>query len=78
MKNKLELEEYKRCYYLFNKKKLIEYSKNYYTYKKCKGDFTDKDISDNMKIFLSKYKNHNKKKDKNIKISNEPIIISFN
>ena len=76
------MTQYKRCYYLFNKKKLIEYSKNYYTYKKCNGDFTNAEISDNMKIFLSKYKQHNKK-DKlepkpNIKIKKGDFILSFN
>ena len=47
--SQLNMTQYKRCYYLFNKKKLIEYSKNYYTYKKCNGDFTNAEISDNMK-----------------------------
>ena len=79
----LTMNEYKRCYYLFNKHKLIEYSKNYYTYKKCNGDFTNLDISDNMRLFLSKYKQHSKKdkeKEKKIslKINKGDFILCFN
>lgn len=76
------MDDYKRCYYLYNKKKLIEYSKNYYTYKKCGGDFTDEEISDNMKIFLSKYKKHKKKEileepKRNIRIQKGFLVLEF-
>ena len=82
MKSFEDIVLYKKMYYLANKNKLKNYSKNYYTYKKSAGNLTNEEINEEMKKFLSNYKNHNKTlliKNKNkIRITNENITISFN
>ena len=59
MKSFEDIVLYKKMYYLANKNKLKNYSKNYYTYKKSSGNLTNEEINEEMKKFLSNYKNHN-------------------
>jgi hypothetical protein len=81
--NNLELEDYTRLYYAFNRQKLLDYSKNYYAYKKCKGVLTEEDKTDKMLIFLDNYKGNKKKseaviiKQKKIKIKGGTISVRF-
>tara|TARA_R110000823_G_C15834003_1_gene490515 strand:+ start:132 stop:374 length:243 start_codon:yes stop_codon:yes gene_type:complete len=71
--------EYRKCYYIHNKDKLIEYSKNYYLFKKTKGDLDNVDITENMKIFLSKYKKQKIPVEKTkFIIKNDLIKLTFN
>jgi hypothetical protein len=56
MKSYEQIQQYKRAYYLVNKRKLCEYSKNYYLYSKCYRDMTNEEISDSLKNFIKKYK----------------------
>tara|TARA_R100000278_G_scaffold122663_1_gene109435 strand:+ start:1692 stop:1934 length:243 start_codon:yes stop_codon:yes gene_type:complete len=80
MKSYQEVQQYKRNYYLLNKRKLCEYSKNYYLYSKCNHDMSNEEISKSLQDFIKKYKsNYKKKKDNNkINIKKKNIIISFN
>lgn len=79
MKSYSEIQEYKRSYYLVNKRKLCEYSKNYYLYSKCYKDFSNAEISESLREFIKKYKsNYKKNHDGKIKIKQEEIKISFN
>lgn len=77
MKSYEEVKQYKKLYYLNNKKKLCDYSTNYYKYKKCKGEFTNEQISEQLKLFIDKYKKHSTKKDDTIKIRKDVFKISF-
>ena len=67
---KIPVQDYKRCYYLYNKKHLLEYSKNYYTYQKCAGKIDDDRMTESMKQFTASYKKHPKKTN-----NNRPVII---
>ena len=78
MKSYEDIREYKRMYYLANRKKLCEYSNNYYKYKKCNGDFTDEQIDSQLKLFLTKYKKHSPSTKTVIQIKKLPVTISFN
>ena len=78
MKSYSEIQQYKKAYYLVNKRKLCEYSKNYYLYSKCSRDMTNEEISDSLKDFIKKYKSNYKKNDNSkINIKKQNIIISF-
>lgn len=77
MKSYDEIKQYKKLYYLNNKIKLCNYSTNYYKYKKCNGEFTNEQISEQLKHFLEKYKKHNKSKDEKITIRKDNILICF-
>jgi predicted component of type VI protein secretion system len=78
MKSYEQIQDYKRAYYLVNKRKLCEYSKNYYLYSKCYRDMTNEEISDSLKDFIKKYKSNYKKNDNSkINIKKQNIIISF-
>ena len=78
MKSYSEIAQYKRNYYLVNKRKLCEYSKNYYLYSKCNREMSNEDISKSLHDFIKKYKSNYKKNDNSkINIKKENIIISF-
>jgi len=82
--NNLELEDYTKLYYMFNRQKLLDYSKNYYAYKRCKGELTEEDKTDKMLIFLDNYKGNKKKTQiipkkrlKKIEIKEGKISVNF-
>jgi len=76
---KIPIQDYKRCYYLYNKKHLLEYSKNYYTYQKCAGKLDDDRMTESMKQFAATYKRHSKtcEPKKEIKIKTGNIVVKF-
>ena len=76
---KIPVQDYKRCYYLYNKKHLLEYSKNYYTYQKCAGKIDDDRMTESMKQFTATYKRHSKNHipKQPVKIENGNIIVKF-
>ena len=79
MKTYQEIQNYKRAYYLVNKRKLCQYSKNYYLYSKCYKDMTNVEVSESLKQFIKKYKsNYNKNQGGKIEIKKQQINISFN
>ena len=79
MKTYQEIQNYKRAYYLVNKRKLCTYSKNYYLYSKCYKDMTNVEVSESLKQFMKKYKsNYNKNQGAKIEIKKQQINISFN
>lgn len=79
MKTYQEIQNYKRAYYLVNKRKLCQYSKNYYLYSKCNRDMSNTEISESLKQFIKKYKsNYNKNQGGKIEIKKQQINISFN
>ena len=77
MKSYDDIKQYKRLYYLNNKKRLCDYSSNYYKYKKCAGDFTNEEIDVQLKEFINKYKKHSDIQKNKIKIEKDEYIISF-
>lgn len=78
MKSYQEVQQYKRNYYLLNKRKLCNYSKNYYLYSKCNRDMSNAEISESLKDFVKKYKsNYKKNENSKINIKKQNIIISF-
>ncbi len=78
MKSYSEIQEYKRNYYLLNKRKLCEYSKCYYKYSKCNGDLSTEEISESLRNFIGKYKKNYKKNEiTKVEIKRKPTIICF-